>query len=132
MSMKEMLVHMARFFGMYIMLFIVVPLAGARVIWKSLERAQISGASYKDCATAYLYTSSAIFMVIFALNIIMGANREESYRDLVISATYIGMQMLLMPLLLRKFSGRAILVTEGAIIFTNVVFLGLIYLFFRN
>jgi RsiW-degrading membrane proteinase PrsW (M82 family) len=130
-DMRLLLSFAAQFFGFFFTLFLLVPLFGAWLMAKGFDRAKIVGRSLRQCAQAYLYASSATFLLIIALDVYLYSRPDiqESLR-LVLGAAFVGLQLVLVPLLLRAFSRRALLIQGGSILAANAAAFALLYLVF--
>jgi hypothetical protein len=120
---------LARSFAVFLVLFMVVPWLGAWLMFRGFERAKLTGPTQKQCTQAYFFASSATLTVVFGLIFGLRALKSPVSESLVFLAAYVASQLLFVPLFLRFFSQRALLIQEGAIVLVNAVVLGLLYFF---
>jgi len=111
---------------------VVLPTVGGGLVFVGFQFARVPNVDYWKCWKAYLAGCCYGFLVLVAVG--LGLQRSELGpwgRQAVQVGVFCGMQFLLIPLLLRHYSRRAIMAAGIAILLTNVVTLGLV-MAFRN
>jgi hypothetical protein len=111
---------------------LVLPTLGGGLVFVGFQIARIPNMDYWKCWKVYLAGCCYGFLVLVAVG--FGLQRSDlgpGVRQAIQAGVFCGMQLLLIPLLLRHYSRRAITAASIAIVFTNLLTLGLI-LFLRD
>lgn len=120
-----------RFFGFLIPLFMVAPWLSAWFMHRGFGRAKIAGPPLKQCIQACFFASSVTLVVVFGtiipLRILKSPAGESFY---LFFALYLGSQLLFVPIFLRDFSPRTVLIVEGGVVLANAIVIVLLYLLF--
>jgi hypothetical protein len=121
----------AKFFGFFTLLFMGVPCLGAWFMHRGFERAKMPGPTLKQCMQAYFLASSVTIVVVFGIHFYFRATKRSGDESLpIFLASYVVPQLLFVPVFLRNFSQRSLLIQEGAIVLANVIVLGLLWFIF--
>ncbi len=111
----------------YVVLFIVVPLLAAMFIHQGFEKFKIPDVPFRKCVQACFYASSATIVMAFTSSLIFKPSGEDDGKWLFI-AVYLGTQLLVVPLLIRQRSGRALLIQLCGIVLAAVCGYGVVTL----
>ncbi len=115
--MNEPLLNLlGKYFLAFIVVFLLVPLGGARILWKSFQLAGLGDVSYRQCWRAYFLAC------LYAYAVALGVNMALLSRGKILSlGVFCAVPLVVVPLVLRKFNGRALLAQFVAVGLTDLV-----------
>lgn len=110
--------------------FLLLPYLGAYLMSRWFEKAKIPGFPLKRCAQAYCITVSVAMVVLMILNLVLtrrGGLDDQTMR-ITMFLSYVTLQLVLVPLLLRNFTASVLRVEIGSIVVANVIANSVIFL----
>lgn len=100
----------------YLILFVLAPFLAALVIHRGFEKFKIAEVPFKQVLQACFYASSVTIALEFLVNVFIRSRGAGYDRVWVFVAVYVGVQMVVVPLLIKQRSGRALLVEAAGIL----------------
>ena len=109
------------FVSVFVVPFLLVPAVGGGAVNLSYQLARLPRVPFFKCWKVYLASCCYAFLALIVVGFFLrrdalSPEAAQNVRRLV----FCGMQLVLIPLLLRNFSRRALLATGSAILVTNV------------
>lgn len=101
----------------YFVLFVGVPFLAAVLMHRGFEKFKLSEITFRQCVQACFFASSATIVTMFLLS--FGVRSSESVSMWTFYAVYALIQMLVVPLLIRKRSGKILLIEWASIILAS-------------
>jgi ACR3 family arsenite efflux pump ArsB len=98
----------------YFVLFVGVPFLAAVLMRRGFEKFKLSEITFRQCVQACFFASSATIVTMFLLS--FGVRSSDNVNVWVFYAGYVLIQMLVVPLLIRKRSGQILLIEWGSIV----------------
>ena len=87
---------------------------------------------FRQCVQACFYSSSATIVVAFLLSFAIRSPSGSSDVTWLFGFVYVGMQLLLIPLLMRKRAGKTLLIEFGSILLACLLGYGMLSLLFSG
>ena len=104
----------------YLVLFVVVPFLAALAMHKGFEKFKFPEVTFRQCVQACFYASSATIVIAFITSFVVHSPGDRSDTQWLFALVYVGVQLLLVPLLMRKRSGKALLIEVGSILLASL------------
>ncbi len=106
---------------------VILPMLGGGLVFVGFQIVRVPNVDYWKCWKVYLAGCCYAFLVLVAVGFGLQRSDLGAYaRQAVQAGVFCGMQLLLIPLLLRHRSRRALLAASLAILLTNLLTLGLL------
>ena len=116
----DQLVHL--FVLSFVFPFVMLPALGGGAVAVGYRLINIPDVTFWRCWKVYLAAFCYAFLALIPLRFLLQPGEiSESTHLLINAGVLLGVQLLLVPLLMRKFSGRALGVTIAAVLLTNLV-----------
>ena len=112
----------------YAVLFVVVPFLAAVFMHKGFEKYKVPDVPFRQCIQACFYASSATIVIAFLLSFAVPKDLNPQAAALLFGGVCVGVQLVLVPLLMRKRAGRALLIEVGSILLACVIGYGVVTL----
>ena len=109
----------------YVIVFVVVPLLSAFFIHRGFEKFKVLDVPFARCVQACFFTSSANIVGVFLVNLSYYARRAQERSLWPLLLVYIGVQLVFVPLLIRKRTGKAVLIEYAGLALANVLGYGI-------
>jgi hypothetical protein len=109
-------------FSLFILPLIVLPTLGGGFVTLGFQISKLPAVNFWRCWKIYLASCCYAFLALVPLRVILPANAVSPMaRNFIHLGIFCGMQLILVPIFLRKFSARALAITGAAILLANLV-----------
>jgi len=98
----------------------IIPAAGGAILWKAFQIAKITNFTYPQCWKAYLAGCGYGYVACMIVNLIEGSRQGSGVLQLILFCT---IPFLVVPLLLRNFSSRVLVVEAIALLLVDALVL---------
>lgn len=116
----------------YVVLFVAVPFVAALFMHKGFEKYKVPDVSFRQCVQACFYAASATIVIAFLLSFVVPRDTDSRLTTVVLMLACVGVQLVLVPLLMRKRSRRAVLIEMGSVLLACLLGYGVISLLFSG
>jgi hypothetical protein len=110
------------FVSLFVLPFVLLPAVGGGAVMAGYRLAKIPNITFWRCWKTYLASCCYAFLALIPLRLVLRPEEiNDSTRQAIHLSVFLGIQLLVVPLLLRSFSRKALSVTFLAVLLTNLV-----------